>query len=91
MAAGGGALVRQYFVDGYYPTGARNVQRAMSRTFENLVLFPNSGRRQSREGVRKLGVPRYPYCIFYTVDERSEEIIVLTVQHNARKPEFKDA
>lgn len=48
MAAGGGALVRQYFVDGYYPTGARTVANGFNPSnalIKAMVL--NSGRNMT--------------------------------------------
>ena len=48
MAAGGGTLVRQYFVDGYYPTGARNAANSFNPSnalIKAIVL--NSGRNMT--------------------------------------------
>jgi toxin ParE1/3/4 len=54
-------------------------------------LFPQVGRAQSVEGVRKLVTRKYSYLVYYTVDEADEEIVVLTIQHPAREREHKDA
>jgi plasmid stabilization system protein ParE len=57
----------------------------------NLVLFPEIGRRQTVEGVRKLVTRKYPYLVYYTLDLTAEEIIILTIQHPAREREYEDA
>ena len=73
------------------PIGARNVQSALQATFVQLCNFPGLGRRQRTLGVRKIGVGRYPYNVYYTVDERAGEIIIIAVRHTSRAPRFFDA
>jgi toxin ParE1/3/4 len=34
---------------------------------------------------------RYPYLVYYTVDDQAGEIIVLAIQHPAREHEHSDA
>ena len=41
--------------------------------------------------MRKLVTRRYPYLVYYTVDDRAEEIIILAIQHPAREREHSDA
>jgi toxin ParE1/3/4 len=41
-------------------------------------------------GVRKIGVRKHPYLIYYTVDDDAEVIAVLTIQHAAHEREFTD-
>jgi toxin ParE1/3/4 len=60
-------------------------------SIQNLVLFPKVGRAQTVAGVRKLVTGKYPYVVYYTVDEKSEEVIVLTIQHPARERNYEDA
>jgi toxin ParE1/3/4 len=73
------------------PTAARNVRAAILHSLQNLVLFPEVGRRQTVEGVRKLVTRKYPYLVYYTIDQAAEEIVILTIQHPARKREHEDA
>jgi plasmid stabilization system protein ParE len=54
------------------------------------LLFPRIGRLQTTEGIRKLVTQRYPYVVYYTVDETEEQIVVLTIQHPAREREHSD-
>jgi toxin ParE1/3/4 len=73
------------------PLGARNVQLAMDATVTQLTSFPGLGRRQRSAGVRKIGVGRYPYNVFYTVDEQAQEVVIISVRHTSRAPRFLDA
>jgi plasmid stabilization system protein ParE len=70
--------------------GARRVRAAIIATLQNVMLFPKAGRCQHIEGVRKLATRRYPYLIYYSVDEATETIVVITIQHAARQREFAD-
>jgi toxin ParE1/3/4 len=73
------------------PAAAQQVRAAILHSLQNLVLFPQVGRAQTVEGVRKLVTRKYPYLVYYTVDETAEEIIILTIQHPAREREHEDA
>jgi toxin ParE1/3/4 len=64
---------------------------AILHSLQNLVLFPQVGRAQVLEGVRKLVTRKYPYLVYYRVDEAAEEIIILAIQHPAREREHEDA
>ena len=52
---------------------------------QSLSVFPRLGRRQTLENARKLVVRRYPYAIYYTVDEARGEVVILTFQHSAQE------
>jgi plasmid stabilization system protein ParE len=67
------------------PAAAQRVRAAILHSLQNLVLFPRVGRAQTVEGVRKLVTRKYPYLVYYTVDETGEEIIILTIQHPTRE------
>ena len=73
------------------PAVAQNVRAAILHSLQSLVLFPEAGRRQTIEGVRKFVTRKYPYLVYYTVDPSAEEIIILTIQHPAREREHEDA
>ncbi len=73
------------------PAAARKVRAAILHSLQNLVLFPQVGRAQTVAGVRKLVTRKYPYVVYYTVDEKSEEVIVLTIQHPARERNYEDS
>jgi toxin ParE1/3/4 len=73
------------------PAVAQNVRAAILHSLQSLVLFPEAGRRQTIEGVRKFVTRKYPYLVYYTVDPSAEEIVILTIQHPAREREHEDA
>ena len=73
------------------PQAALRVRAAILESLQNLVLFPQVGRQQKVEGVRKLVTRHYPYLVYYTADESAGEIIIITIQHPAREREHSDA
>jgi toxin ParE1/3/4 len=72
------------------PAASLRVRAAILDSLQNLILFPEIGRRQSVEGVRKLVTRNYPYLVYYTVDSAAEEIIILSIQHPARERKHED-
>ena len=72
------------------PAAALAVRDAILRSLQNLTLFPAIGRPQDVEGVRKLVTPKYRYLVYYMIEEEAEEIVILTIQHPARRREFRD-
>jgi toxin ParE1/3/4 len=66
------------------------VRDAILRSLQNLTLFPAIGRAQNVEGVRKLVTPRYRYLVYYMIEERADEIVILSLQHPARRREYRD-
>ena len=72
------------------PEAAEAVRTAIYDSLANLLLFPNVGRQQTTEGVRKLVTRKYSYLIYYTVDEVAEEIDVLSVKYSARERDHSD-
>jgi toxin ParE1/3/4 len=79
------------YVSEQNPKAALRVRAAIVESLQTLVLFPYIGRRQKTEGVRKLVTRRYPYLVYYTIDEASEEIVIIAIQHPAREREGSDA
>ena len=72
------------------PAGAGAVRDSILRSLQNLALFPKIGRPQNVEGVRKLVTSKYRYLIYFTIDEGAEEIVILTIQHPARRREYQN-
>lgn len=72
------------------PAAARRVRSAIYESLQTLILFPDVGRKQKAEGVRKLVTRKYAYLIYYTVDATADEVIVLNVRHPARRREHED-
>jgi len=73
------------------PAASIRVRSAILDSLQNLVLWPEVGRRQTVEGVRKIVTRKYPYLVYYTVDEAAEEIVIITIRHPARRRNYEDA
>ena len=69
---------------------AIRVRSVILQSLEDLLLFPELGRRQSLRDVRKLVTRRYSYLVYYRIDQANDEIIILTIQHHARRREYED-
>ena len=72
------------------PQSALKVKAAILATFDTLKTLPHSGKLQTTPGVRKLGVSRYPYNIFYGVDGDTDEIVIFTIFHTSRRSDYTD-
>jgi toxin ParE1/3/4 len=73
------------------PAAAQRVRAAILDSLQILTLFPRSGRMQTLAGVRKLVTRKYPYLVYYTIDEAADEIVIITIQHPARERAYADA
>ncbi len=73
------------------PGASLAVRDAILSSLQTLALYPEIGRRQTVEGVRKIVTRRYGYLVYYAVDHANDEIAVLTIQHPARRREYSDA
>jgi plasmid stabilization system protein ParE len=51
---------------------------------ERLGRHPYSARPIERLGIRVLAVLRYPYLVFYTVDENAREVHILRIRHSSQ-------
>jgi addiction module RelE/StbE family toxin len=72
------------------PAAAQRVRSAIYEALQDLILFPYLGRQQKVEGVRKLVTRKYPYLVYYTVDQKADEVVILNVKHPARRREHED-
>ena len=68
------------------PAAARNVEAELKAAFRLIQTNPYVG-RETRRGVRRFVLPRYPYLIFYSVNEVADEVSVFSVRHGARRPD----
>jgi len=57
------------YIDERSPIGARNVKRAIQRTIELIAEFPEGGRLAGEQNVRVLPAGRYPYLIYWSIEE----------------------
>ena len=51
------------------PRGATNVMARIRDTAELLAMWPGAGQSTNMENIRKQAIGRYPYVIFYTLNE----------------------
>jgi plasmid stabilization system protein ParE len=72
------------------PQAALGVRDAILESLQNLALFPELGRRQTTEDVRKIVTRRYPYIVYYRIVETATEIEILAIQHPARERAHAD-
>ena len=79
------------YIRGHSPQAALRVRNAILESLQNLVLFPRLGRQQQVEGVRKIVTRRYPYLVYYVIDDSRDEIVILSIQHPAQEREHSDA
>jgi toxin ParE1/3/4 len=68
------------------PSAAIRVGAAIRRGIERLADFPRSARQSEVPGIRELAIVRYPYIVFYAVDEQRQEVHVLRVRHTSQDP-----
>ncbi|GLH78031.1 hypothetical protein SSBR45G_29390 [Bradyrhizobium sp. SSBR45G] len=63
---------------------AAAVVARVERLTSILADFPLAGHVTDEPKVRVLAVVRYPFRIFYTVDEAADEVVILHVRHSAQ-------
>jgi plasmid stabilization system protein ParE len=72
------------------PGAALRVRAAILKSLEILKQFPRIGRLQTTERVRKVVTQKYPFLIYYIVDDAAQEITALAIRHPARDQDFSD-
>ncbi len=66
---------------------ADRVMMTIKRTINRLADFPYSARPSEVPGIRELPIVRYPYIVFYAVDDDAQEVQILRVRHTSQDPE----
>jgi toxin ParE1/3/4 len=73
----------------YIYENSRSAAVAVVERIEGLTSlleeFPLVGHLADEAGVRVLSVVRYPFLIFYAIDDAAREIVVLHVRHTAQE------
>lgn len=75
------------FISERNPSAADRALATIKRSIDRLAEFPYSARSSEVPGIRELPIVRYPYIVFYTVDEAAREVHVLRVRHTSQDPE----
>jgi toxin ParE1/3/4 len=76
------------YISKHNRAGALQVTAAVTTSILGLVDFPDMGQPADAEDVRVLRSAHHTYNIFYSV--KGEEIQVLHIRHQARKPPTKE-
>ena len=58
---------------------------SLERAIDELLEYPYSAPETEKEGVRRKYVPRFRYAIFYAADSNSDELVILSIRHAARR------
>ena len=72
------------------PSAAIRVRNAIRRSIDLVMAFPRRGRKQKTSNARKVGAGKYPYNIYYRIDEIDQAIVVLQIRHASRRPRHED-
>jgi len=80
---------------GLYPRAQSGRGRAGARGYSPITaesrLVSAGGQSADRRRSAQAVTRKYPYLVYYRVDEAAEEVIILTIQHPAREREHEDA
>ena len=66
------------------PRGARNLKRAVDRTLTLISQFPEIGKLEDEEGTRVLPAGRYPYLIYWLIEDG--EAWIVHIRDGRRRP-----
>jgi plasmid stabilization system protein ParE len=67
-------------------SAALSVAKRVEELATLLGEFPLIGHLTDEADVRTLPVVRYPFVIFYAVDDAAGEVVILHVRHTAQEP-----
>ena len=72
------------------PEAVGKVRASILDALKTISAFPRVGRPQSVPRVRKLVTRRYPYLIYYSIDDEASEVVILAIRHPAQPREYTD-
>jgi plasmid stabilization system protein ParE len=67
-------------------SAAFSVAKRVEELATLLGEFPLIGHLTDEADVRTLPVVRYPFVIFYAIDDAAGEVVILHVRHTAQEP-----
>ena len=70
------------FIKARNPQAAVRVEDAITGSIDHLADHPNLGVARPHLGVRALGVPRFPYTIYYRVD--LDAVVIIHIRDDRR-------
>lgn len=74
------------YIAAHNPSAADKVIRTIKQSVECMADFPYSARPSEVPGIRELPIVRYPYIVFYAVDDDAQEVHILRVRHTSQDP-----
>ena len=72
------------YLDERSPAAARSVKEGIVRAIQRLADYPLVAPETDEPGVRELIIVRYPYKVYYQVEQ--EEVRIVHIRHAARRP-----
>jgi plasmid stabilization system protein ParE len=76
------------FIREQNPSAAVDVEQAIRSTIDLLGEFPMLGRDRSDLNARALGIPRYPFTVYYRAEDK--EIWIVHIRDDRRRPPEPD-
>jgi addiction module RelE/StbE family toxin len=65
-------------------TGASSVAGRVEQLIGQLAEFPYMAQETDFVGVRKFPLGRFPYFVYYVVEE--DEVVIVHIRHQVRRP-----
>jgi addiction module RelE/StbE family toxin len=75
------------YVAAHNRPAAQRVIDTIKRSIDRLADFPRSAKPSEIPSIREMPIVRYPYVVFYTVDDAAQEVHILRVRHTSQDPE----
>jgi toxin ParE1/3/4 len=72
------------------PRAAKSVRQAIRRSAKVIGDFPEFGRAQAEDEVRKFVVSRYGYLIYYSINLSDRAVDILAIRHPSRERPYTD-
>ena len=69
------------------PAAARRVIATIKHSIDLLADFPRSAKPSEIPGIREMPIVKYPYVVFYAVDDDAQEVFILRVRHTSQDPQ----
>lgn len=71
------------------PSAGAALALRVERTIATLLEFPEMAQVTDEPDVRRMPVGRYPFMIFYIVEE--DELVILHIRHTSRRLPWEEA
>ena len=75
----------QYLLE-HAPAIAAAFADSIERAIAGLLEHPYSAQETSQRGVRRKYIRRFRYAVFHIVNEKADELVIITIRHTARRP-----